>query len=204
MNTFSHRAITSSFAPPPLSSASAPISLQQWLDLASSKGASQVDPAEATWQVPCDHRTLYFRHRLTVTESVLLQTIRYSDDDEQRWQAAEQLWAINPTHAESPILRAKDLGIYLQGHSVTLLVGILIKPHQQRLILIRLLPMGAKPYLPPGLMLTGQDGTDATVFSIQSRQQDDCLQFKFTAAMGDRLQLHISWNTTRVTEHFIV
>ncbi len=142
--------------------------------------------------------------QLALTEAALLNTIRHSDDDEQRWQAAEQLWTINPAHPESPVLRTKDLGLYLLGHSIDLLVGVLAKPDQQRLILVRLLPTGEKPYLPPNLTLTGQDGTNATVFSVQSRQQDDCIQFKFTAAVGDRFQLCIKWNEASVTEHFIV
>jgi hypothetical protein len=139
-----------------------------------------------------------------ITEAALLHTIRHSDDDEQCWQAAEQLWMLNPTHPESPILSAKDLGLYLLGHSVTLLVGVLVKSNQQRLILIRLLPTAGTPYLPEGLSLTGHNSAGAAVFSVQSRQQDDYIQFKFTADVGDRFQLCIGWQAANVSEHFIV
>lgn len=138
------------------------------------------------------------------SEKTLLETIRHTQDDEQRWQAAEQLWEINPNHPESPILRAKDLGLYLAGRSVTLLVGVLAKADGQRLILTRLLPAEPKPYLPPNLTLTGADSAGDTVFSIQSRSQDDYIQFKFTAAAGDRFALHIGSHEASVTEHFIV
>lgn len=137
-------------------------------------------------------------------EERLLATIRHSQDDEQRWQAAEKLWELNPAHPEGPVLRTKDLGLYLQGHHITLLVGMLIKHNQQRLILVRLLPTQSAGYLPKGLSLTGQDDSGDTVFAVCSREQDDYIQFKFTAAVGDRFCLVIRWNEANVTEHFIV
>lgn len=139
-----------------------------------------------------------------LAEAALVNSILHSNDDEQRWQAAEQLWQLNPTHPQSPILRTKDMGLYLLGHSITLLVGILTKVNGQRLILVRLLPLGEQPYLPENLSLLGQDEAGDTVFSVCARQQDDYIQFKFTAAVGDRFTLHIGWNTASVTEQFIV
>lgn len=138
------------------------------------------------------------------SEADLLEIIRHTADDEKRWAAAEQLWTLNPTHPESPILRSKDLGVYLLGHHVTLLVGVLAKSNQQRLILVRAEPTGDNPYLPHNLSLTGLDSAGDTVFLVRSRQQDDYIQFKFTADVGDRFDLQVHWTTASVTEHFIV
>ncbi len=176
-------------------------SLQQWLT-----GAFEVGWQQMYQPRPRTRMAFCFRSspESDATESALLDTIRHTQNDEQRWQAAEQLWELNPHHPKSPVLRTKDLGLYLAGHSVTLLVGVLAKADGERLILARVLPAEQKPYLPRNLTLTGADSAGDTVFSIQSRSQDDYIQFKFTAAAGDRFQLHISASEASVTEHFIV
>ena len=176
--------------------------LQQWL----------VGHVSASWQQcsrPRPAAEFCFRSsdedELTpAVETTLLNVIRHTADEEQRWQAAEQLWNLDPTHPESPILRAKDMGLYLLGCSVTLLVGILVKPNQQRLILVRLLPLGEALHLPPEMTLTGEDEAGNTVFTVRSRQQDDYIQFNFTADVGDRFDLHIGWQSASLTEQFVV
>ncbi len=184
--------------------------LQKWLVGKVESSWQQISQSQARFarrspaSIPCFRSTTTPPAEAPPTEASLLETIHHSLDDEQRWQAAEALWSLNPVHPDSPILRAKDLGLYLEGHTITLLVGILTKPNQERLILIRLLPFGESPYLPCNLALTGLNEAGDTVFSIQSRSQDDFIQFKFTAAAGDRFTLNISRNAARVTEHFIV
>jgi len=182
--------------------------LQQWLVGQAVTGWQQLcqpKPAPAAcFRTTPVSKSAHSSNFTPAIEAALLSAICNSADDEQRWQAAEQLWNLNPSHPKSPILRTKDMGLYLLGHNVTLLVGILAKPDQQRLILVRLLPSGDQPYLPQNLTLTGQDEVGDTVFSIRSRQQDDYIQFKFTAAVGDQFQLHIGWNTASITEQFIV
>lgn len=181
--------------------------LQQWLTGQFEQGWQQrgqrANPLTPCFRTAC-FRTATSSPMSKPSETDLLEIIRHTANDEKRWVAAEQLWELNPTHPESPILRSKDLGVYLLGHHITLLVGVLAKSNQQRLILVRAEPTGANPYLPRNLGLTGIDNTGDTVFLVRSRQQDDYIQFKFTADVGDRFDLKIHWTTASVTEHFIV
>ncbi|NJO40532.1 MAG: DUF1822 family protein [Cyanobacteria bacterium CRU_2_1] len=147
---------------------------------------------------------------LTVHETVadpkqaIVYLIQMTQDDEIRWQAAELLWEIDPNHSAGAVRSAKDLGLYLAGHQVALMVGILSKPDGRMLILTRVYPIEQEPHLPPGLQLVGFDEEGNSFFNIKARHQDDYIQFKFTADLGDRFTLQVSFNDASVTESFIV
>jgi hypothetical protein len=137
-------------------------------------------------------------------EAALIQMIQSTQDDEIRWQAAELLWQLNSQHPACPVVSAKDLGIYLQGCQVALVVGVLPKADETRLILLRLYPIDPELRLPPGLKLIGLDETGNQVFQVESRQQDDCIQFKITADEGDRFNVRVVLNDASFTESFVV
>lgn len=138
------------------------------------------------------------------SQEALVNLIRTTQEDEIRWQAAELLWEINPQHPASPVISTKDLGIYLIGYRVRLMVGILSKSDGRMLILLRVYPSGQMSHLPSGLTLIGLDETGNPVFEVKSRQQDNYIQFKFTADAGDRFSARVVFNDASFTENFIV
>lgn len=137
-------------------------------------------------------------------QEALVKLIQTTEDDEIRWQAAELLWEIEPKHPACPVINAKDLGIYLLGHSLVFMVGILPKLDSQMLILLRVYPLEKLSHLPPGLKLIGLDETGNSFFAVESRQQDDYIQFKFTADPGDRFCARVVFNDASFSEDFLV
>jgi Protein of unknown function (DUF1822) len=136
-------------------------------------------------------------------KQALVYLIQMTQDDEIRWQAAELLWEIDPEYSGA-VKSAKDLGLYLSGHQIALMVGILPKSDGRMLILTRVYPIEPEPHLPPGLQLIGFDQDNKSFFNIKSRRQDDYIQFKFTADVGDQFTLRVSFDDASVTESFVV
>jgi hypothetical protein len=139
---------------------------------------------------------------LSMTEA-LVQLLQVTEDDEIRWEATELLAELEPLHPAVAVKSAKDLGLYLAGHRVALLVGMLVKPDDRSLILLRLYPIGKEAFLPAGLKLTGLDESGQTLFEVESRRQDEYIQFKFTADAGDRFLAKVSLGDGVVTESFV-
>ena len=135
--------------------------------------------------------------------TALAQLIQTTQDDEIRWQAAELLWELDPQHPACPAISSKDLGLYLAGQAIALMVGILSKSDGKMLILLRAYPL-KQPHLPPGLKLIVLDETGNTVQELESRQQDDYMQFKVTADLGDHFSVRMVLNDTSFTESFVV
>ncbi|WP_414550788.1 DUF1822 family protein [Anabaena sp. CCY 0017] len=138
------------------------------------------------------------------SESALVKVIQTTPDDEIRWQAAELLWEINPQHPACPVISGKDLGIYLMGNSVLLMVGVLPKSDNRVLMLLRLYPLSQLYALPTGLKLIGLDETGNQFFAVESRPQDDYIQFKFTADIGDRFSVRVVLNDASFIDSFVV
>ncbi|MBF2000526.1 MAG: DUF1822 family protein [Synechococcales cyanobacterium M58_A2018_015] len=136
-------------------------------------------------------------------EEALVHLIQTTPDDEIRWQSAELLWDLNPQHPSSPVIRAKDLGFYLAGHRVALMVGMLPKSDGRMLLLLRLYPL-EQPFLPAGLKLIGLDEAGHPFFQVESRSQDDYMQFKFTADRGDYFSVCVMLQDVSFTESFVV
>lgn len=138
------------------------------------------------------------------SQDALVRLIQTTEDDEIRWQSAELLWELDPHHPHCPVISAKDLGLYLTGHPIALMVGMLPKPDGRMLILLRVCPLGQLSHLPLGLKLIGLDETGNLFFEVESRQQDDCIQFKFTADEGDRFSVCVALHDASFTESFVV
>ncbi|MEL6940351.1 MAG: DUF1822 family protein [Cyanobacteria bacterium J06598_1] len=137
-------------------------------------------------------------------QDALLHLMRTTQNDNIRWQCADLLWEINPDHPECPVITAKDLSVYLTGHSLALAVGLLPKTDDTLLILARIYPFELAEYLPAGLKLIGFDETGESFFDIASRQKDNYIQFKFTANVGDRFALKVGLDGADFTETFVV
>ena len=64
--------------------------------------------------------------------------------------------------------------------------------------------MGSQPHLPPGLQLIGLDEADNSFFEVQAREQDNYIQFKFTADSGDRFSVRVALDDASITETFVI
>ncbi len=140
----------------------------------------------------------------TSDQEVLANLIQTTQSDNLRWQFAELLWEINPNHPVCPIMTAKDLGIYLQGHRVALAIGVLPKQDGSLLIMTRVYPLGKPSHLPSGLILSGLEGNGNKFFEVEAREQDNYIQFKFTADVGDHFILCVVLNDASFVESFVV
>jgi Protein of unknown function (DUF1822) len=137
-------------------------------------------------------------------QDALVDLIQTTQDDEIRWQSAELLWELDPHHPICPVISAKDLELYLMGHAVALMVGMLPKPDGKLLMLVRMYPMEQRSSLPPGLKMIGLDEIGGELFQVESRQRDDYMQFKFTADEGDRFSVRVVLKDASFTESFVV
>jgi|GEM_PF-1775415 len=140
----------------------------------------------------------------TEVSHALVQVLETTEDEETRWQAAELLWEIAPSHPAIGVRRAIDLGMQLSGISVALMIAILPKPNQRIAILLRIYPLQEQSFLPANLKLIGLDEMGQSLFEVRSRERDDYIQFKFTADPGDQFSLEIVLNNATVRKHFMV
>lgn len=134
----------------------------------------------------------------------LSNLVHETQDDWIRWQAAELLQSIAPEHSAAAIIGAKDIGLYLAGQTIALLVGTIAKPNGKTLVMARVYPMGDLVVLPSGLKLTGFTSEGDTFFEVISRKRDDYIQFLFTADLGDEFSIKVSLDTASVTESFLI
>ncbi|HEY9801926.1 MAG TPA: DUF1822 family protein [Leptolyngbyaceae cyanobacterium] len=148
-------------------------------------------------------RGIQIPHHINPQEA-LVNLIQTTPDDEIRWQCAELLWELDPKHPACPVISAKDLGIYLLGQAIVLIVGILPKSDGRMLILLRLYPPEKQSHLPPGLKLKGLDEEANVFFEVESRQQDAYIQFKFTGDRGDRFTVCVVLNDASFTDNFVI
>ncbi|WP_427158895.1 DUF1822 family protein [Aliinostoc sp. HNIBRCY26] len=137
-------------------------------------------------------------------QQALVNLIQTTDDDEIRWKSAELLWELDPKHPACPVISAKDLGIYLLGYAVVLIVGILPKPDGRILVLLRVYPPEQQTQMPAGLKLIGLDDAGDLFFEVESRPQDDYIQFKFTGDRGDRFSVRVVLDDVSFTEDFLL
>ncbi len=147
-----------------------------------------------------------FQSELSDTEvnKALVQILQTTEDEETRWQVAELLWEIDPSHPATGVRRAIDLGMQLAGVPVALMIAILPKPNQRFAVLSRVYPLQDQSFLPANLKLIGLDEMGESLFEIRARERDDYIQFKFTADPGDRFSLQVNLNSASVTKHFII
>ena len=138
------------------------------------------------------------------TEKSLIHLLENTHNEEIRWKAAELLWEINPENPAAGIRKALDLGMQFGQNAITLMVGILPIPDGSMSILIRAYPRNNKTHLPQGLELSGLDVTGNSFFTVQARNKDNYIQFKFTAELGDRFNIRVALDNANITESFVV
>jgi hypothetical protein len=137
-------------------------------------------------------------------ESLLHQLRSVPEDDEEtRWKLVERLWSLQPDHPAAGVRRGADLGLYLDGAAIALVVSILPKPNGQMAILLRVYPT-QQPHLPVGLQLAGLYESGVAFIDATARAQDNYIQLKFSASAGERFVVQIRHSDGEYAEHFMV
>ena len=180
------------------------VNLSQWFENVFEAGWRTIDEVFVTREVslvPEFRGLTRFRGK---TQEELIEILHNTQDEETRWQVAETLWKLDPNNPVSGVRRVADLGMQLAGHAVALMVAVLPKPDRSMAILLRVYSMGSQLYLPPGLQLLGLDEAGNCFCEVQAREQDNYIQFKFTADLGDRFSLRVALDDASITESFVI
>ena len=136
---------------------------------------------------------------------ILVYLLQTTNDEEIRWTLAEVLWTITPNHPVITARRIMDLGMQLAGNSVALMVAILPKIDKTYAVLLRVYPMGTKPYLPADLQLAGLYENGEAFLEVKAREQrDNYIQLKFCAELGEKFQIRVTLNDATITEKFVI
>jgi len=142
----------------------------------------------------------------TPSEEDLVNDIRNTQDDSKRWQSAELLWQKNPQHSACPIISAKDLGVYLLGYSLALMVGIVPKSDGEILIILRVYSLEQEPYLlPTRLKLTITDLRDnIVVTTMESQTGDIYIESKINGSSGEYFSVTVTLSDSSFTQEFVI
>lgn len=116
-------------------------------------------------------------------------------------EAAELLWILEPDHSVAGALRILDLGLRFEEHALALIVAVLPRPDGRFLVLTRMYSL-QQPKLPIGLTLSGLDDADNEFFAVQSRRQDNYIQYYFIGDAEDSFSLQISLGASTLAENF--
>lgn len=140
----------------------------------------------------------------------LTQLLHTARDEETRWQAALSLGKISPGHPQAGIKKARylDWGMYLQGHSVALIVAIMPKNNDKLGIYLQVQPTSPGK-LPPHLKLSVLSASGETIREAESRSdrsaqgQDNLIQLRFSPPPGTHFRVRVSLKESSITEDFI-
>lgn len=149
-------------------------------------------PELSSFQISTDH------------QKALANLLEAVQDDATRWKAAELLFIINPEHPSSPKMRSKGLGIYLANQDLVLTVGVVQKPNDQLLILLKVTPEENTAYLPNNLILTVLTHEGIPSISKKSGQFYDFIELLITADPGDSFNVNITLGDSSIVESFSV
>jgi Protein of unknown function (DUF1822) len=135
----------------------------------------------------------------------LTTIIKNTASQQERWEAIECLWKLDPDHPSLPIYKLLDLGLFFQGEQLSLLISVISTSANRLGILIRLNPNQENANLPHGIQLYRLD--EAGNISRQVIAQDDqyqCLQLIFDADFGDMFSICVILKDNQLIKHFQV
>jgi hypothetical protein len=126
---------------------------------------------------------------------------------EEGWQGIQQV--INPqligSFMGAQVKRAKliDLGLNLSGHQLALMISV-GEAEQGVSVQASVYPAGEALSLPPHLKLAILTETGTVFKEITSRSDDEFIQYKFDAEMGDQFSVRVNLDEAIVMEQFQV
>lgn len=133
----------------------------------------------------------------------LAHLIQTTTDEELRWKAAEILWTLEPEHPAAGMRRVMDLGMYLAGQAIALMVAVLQTGDRAVSVLIRVVPMSGG-YLPPGLDLAVLTEDGEMGLTTQARERDNMIELKLCGNFGDRFSIRVMLDADQITEYFVI
>jgi Protein of unknown function (DUF1822) len=152
----------------------------------------------------CPQRSLMYRDIGKDIEN-LVNTIQNTASQQERWEAIEYLWALDPEHPALPIYKLMDLGLFFQGEQLSLLVSIVRTKKGKLGILIRLSPNRDMTTLPSGIKLSRLDEQgNVSREEIAQDNKRQCLQLIFDADFGDLFSICVTLNDNHLTQKFQV
>jgi hypothetical protein len=152
----------------------------------------------------CPQRSLMYRDISKDTEN-LVNTIQNTASQQERWEAIEYLWALDPEHPALPIYKLMDLGLFFQGEHLSLLVSIVRTKRGKLGILVRLSPNRDRTTLPFGIKLSRLDEQgNVSREEIAQDNKRQCLQLIFDADFGDLFSICVTLNDNHLTQKFQV
>ncbi len=131
--------------------------------------------------------------------------IKNTASHQERWDAIECLWRLDPNHSSLPIYKLLDLGLFFQGEQLSLLVSVISTSVNRLGILIRLSPSQENTQLPIGIQLSRLD--EAGNISRQVIAQDNgyqCIQLIFDADLNDLFSICVTLQGNQLIKHFQV
>jgi hypothetical protein len=152
----------------------------------------------------CPQSNLMYRSIGTST-NILAEIIQNTKSQNERWDAIECLWKLDPNHLALPIYKLLDLSLFLHGEQLSLLVSILPTKVGKLGILIRLSPNRKQTKLPLGisLSLSAEDGSLSREIIAQDGNYQ-CLQLIFDSDFGDLFSICVTLNDNQISKHFQV
>lgn len=137
--------------------------------------------------------------------SVLTDIIHNHQDEEIRRESAVGLRKIDPDNPYGAVRRAKkiDLGISLKEHQLVLIVTLMPDANHKTQVHFSLSNMNQLTYLPANLKFTIFDEKGDVFKELQSRENDNIIQFGFRCTEGDRFSVKLKLRDTSVTEDFV-
>jgi hypothetical protein len=148
---------------------------------------------------------------ITLTESekteaieTLIGVLTATQNEETRWTIADSLYELDPLNTASCQIGSKrvDLGVELERHSLNWEVAVLPpQPNGRVHVRVKVSPQQAGVILPEHLKLEVLEG-DVAFATVEARQADWLLQYKFYGNSGERFRLRLTRGNTNVVEDF--
>jgi Protein of unknown function (DUF1822) len=150
------------------------------------------------------HNDLMYRGKDRSIED-LTTIIKNTTSQQERWDAIECLWQLDPNHPSLPVYKLLDLGLFFQGEQLSLLVSVISTSTNRSGILIRLSPSQENAQLPIGIQLSRLDETgniSRQVIAQDSKYQ--CIQLIFDADLNDLFSICVTLQGNQLIKHFQV
>ncbi len=144
------------------------------------------------------------KHLEPELKSALIDFIGTTPDEALRWKAVEILWVVDPEHPAAGVRRIMDLGLYLAGQQLALLVAVLQSRSRRLSVLVRVYPLREQRYVPTELQLSILSADGSCSCKVQAREHDNYIQLILRAEFDDRFSIRITLQEDSITEYFVV
>lgn len=138
-----------------------------------------------------------------MTEEELVGVLQTTENEADRWLAAECLWQINPDHPAGGVRKALDLETRFAEQYLTLIIAVLPKSEESVSILIKVYPSEEDTFLPEDLQLTVIDDSKTILRKVQAKRSQ-WIQIGLSATTGEEICVQVSLDSTSYSEEFIV